>query len=68
VDDDEKQLVGMLGLRSRPLEIEKLAQGQVRAVVDLLLRPLRFPAQNVDTSSVLTSSTRMVSVVKNGSP
>ena len=59
--DDEQQLIRMLGLRSRALKIEQLIEREIRTVVQLL-------AQKVATSSAAISSTRIVSVVKNGSP
>ena len=61
VHDDEQQLVGMLGPRTRALQLEQRVELQVRAVGDLV-------AQKVDTSSDATSSTASISVVKNGSP
>ena len=42
---------------------EQLVEREIRAVGDFVV-----VAQNVDTSSETTSSTRIISVVKNGSP
>ena len=61
VNDDEQQLIRMLGRGSQSLQGEKLVEGEVRRIGELL-------AQNVATSSAAMSSTRIVSVVKNGSP
>ena len=66
--DDEQQLVGVLGLRPRPLQREQLVEREVRPVGDLAVGLPRRVAQNVATSSETTSSTRIISVVKNGSP
>src|SRR5437868_14659449 len=71
MDDDEKQLVGMLGLRARTLKAEKLVEREVGRIGDFLaLTRWRCGSaslatlllQKVDTSSAPTSSTRIVSV------
>ena len=68
VHDDEEQLVGVLGHRARALQLQQLVEREVRAVRDLGVIGARRVAQNVATSSEPTSSTRIISVVKNGSP
>jgi hypothetical protein len=65
--DDEEQLVGMLGNRARMLQPEQAVEGEVRAVGELVLGGRRG-AQKVATSRAATSSTRIISVVKYGSP
>lgn len=62
MNDDEEKLVRMFRARPRSLQLKQLIQRKIRRVVDLLF------AQNEATSSAATSSTRIVSGVKNGSP
>ena len=59
--DDVGQASPMLGFGARDAAGQALAERQIRRVRG-------FFAQNVETSSAVTSSPRMVSVVKNGSP
>ena len=67
VHDDEQQLVGVLGSERGRCSCEQLVEREVRSVGDLGRRQRRV-AQKVATSSAATSSTRIISVVKNGSP
>jgi hypothetical protein len=69
VNDDEQQLVGMLGGGAEPLQRQKLLESEVLSVSQVFVSWLfRWLAQNVATPSAAMSSTRIVSVVKNGSP
>src|SRR5688572_4814689 len=65
VHDDEEKLVGMFGYRPGALQAEQLIKCKIRGVRDLRIGSRRIGPlrQNVDTSSVVTSSTRIVSVV-----
>lgn len=63
MDDDEEELVGVLGRRLGPLEPEEGVELEVRRVGDLARG-----VQNVATSSARRSSARIVSKVKKGSP
>ena len=64
VHDDEQQLVGVLRLRQGTLERQQLVQREVAAVAGgFLLVPNGARRQKVATSSVVTSSTRIVSAV-----
>src|SRR5207253_758631 len=71
VDDDEQQLVRMLWCRARLLEREQLLEREVGRVGDVVRHvpsAVHPTSQNVATSKAATSSTIIVSVVKNGSP
>ena len=66
--DDEQQLVGVLGYGARLLQREQPIEREIRAIRDLAVDGLRPGRLLVATSSEPTSSTRIISVVKNGSP
>ncbi|HYN82722.1 MAG TPA: hypothetical protein VES88_14630 [Gemmatimonadaceae bacterium] len=68
MDDDEQELVGVLRSRANALQRQQLVEREVRSVGQLVVWPFLRIAQNVATSSAAMSSTRIVSVVKNGSP
>jgi hypothetical protein len=68
MNDDEQQLVGVRWDGAGMLQREQLVEREVRPVRDLRLALARRVAQKVATSSEPTSSTRIISVVKNGSP
>src|SRR5262245_22518652 len=67
VHHDEEQLVRVLWHGAWSLQRQQLVQREVRTVRHQVVRIGRC-TQNVDTSSAVTSSTRIISVVKNGSP
>src|SRR2546430_3521321 len=60
VDDDEEQLVGMLGRRPAALETQQFVEREIARVVDVAKI---VAAQKLDTWSATTSSTRIVSFV-----
>src|SRR3954470_18040083 len=71
MNDDEEELVRVLGSRARALELQQLVERQIGGIGDFLTRLLwrswrgvfdRLARQKVETSSWLTSSTRIVSV------
>ena len=65
--DDEQQLIRMFGNGAWLLQVEQPVEREIRAVGQLV-GGIRRGAQKVATSRAVTSSTRIISVVKYGSP
>ena len=68
VHDDEQQLVRMLGHGARTLQREQLVEREVGPVGDLAVGCRWASLKTSLPRATTTSSTRIISVVKNGSP